>query len=103
MADLVVYALLLGLLIVTAAVLFTNPAPLLARLRAVWSATHVDLLGLPSGRPLQERFDYPDGREGAYAIDAEMRVWLGIVAGLADVAGEAAQIGAEHRQSGAAR
>ncbi|MEV1013704.1 hypothetical protein AB0I89_23425 [Micromonospora sp. NPDC049801] len=103
MADLIVYAALLGMLVVTAAVLFTDPAPLLARVRAVWSATHVDLLGLPLGRPLHERFDYPDGQEGAYVIHVEMRAWSGIVAGLADAAETAARIEAEHRQSGAAR
>ncbi|WP_433460748.1 hypothetical protein [Micromonospora sp. CA-248212] len=102
-ADLIVYALLLGGLLIAAAVLFTNPAPLLARVRAIGTATHVDLLGLPPGRPLHEREDYPGGRDGAYVIHSEMRAWSGLVAELADLAEVAPLIEAAYLPVGASR
>jgi len=85
-ADVVAYAAVLGLLVIAAAVLFADPTRLVGRVRARRSASSVVLLGLPPGRPRHEREDYPPGVEGVYAIHAEMRLWSGIVAGLADLA-----------------
>jgi hypothetical protein len=90
-ADLIAYALLLGGLLIAAAVLFTDPT----RLRRPGSATAC----LPAGRPLHERWDYPDG---VGAIHAEMRAWSGIVADLADLAEVAPLIEAAYLPVGVA-
>lgn len=102
-ADLIAYALVLGMLLIGAALLFTDPSPLVGRVRAFLSATHVELLTLPAVRPLCERFDYPSGDEGVYAIHWEMHLWLGIVAGLADLAAVTPQIEAAYLPVGVTR
>lgn len=101
--DLIAYALVLGLLLIGAALLFVDPTSAVAWVRAHRPVTHVELLTLPQGRPLPERADYPTGGEGAYTIHWEMRAWLGIVAGLADLAAVTPQIEAAYLPAGVTR
>jgi len=61
------------------------------------------LLGLPPGRPLHERFDYPTGVDGRYAIHSEMRLWNGILADLGDLAAVAPLIEAAYLPAGVTR
>ena len=89
----------LGLLVLLGALMLVDPRAHNPRA----GRSQVMLLGLPPGRPLHEREDYPSGDEGVYAIHAEMRLWLGIVAGLADLAAVAPLIEAAYLPAGVSR
>ncbi|MFD6565322.1 hypothetical protein [Micromonospora profundi] len=89
----------LGLLVLLGALMLVNPRAHSRRSRR----SQVMLLGLPPGRPLHERVDYPSGDEGVYAIHGEMRLWLGIVAGLADLTAVAPLIEAAYLPAGVSR
>ncbi|MCG5464155.1 hypothetical protein MED01_002320 [Micromonospora sp. MED01] len=92
----IVYAVTAGLLVMSVALLFAGPRPRRQDREVV-------LLTLPADRPQPERFDYPTGIEGAYAIHWEMRLWFDAIAGLDDLAAVTPQIEAAYLPVGVAR
>jgi len=97
-----IYGTAAGLTVVLGAVLLVDPRPLMRRLRR-FRQPSVAWLGLPAGRPLCERRDYPSGVAGREAIHAEMRVWGWTVAELADLAETAPLIEAAYLPVGVTR